>query len=65
MSDLALELVETYMEELKNADEMDLLKDLENHPYFWNGGNLEPEEDNKSYEEWLDHFGVNDDDKEE
>ncbi len=59
LSEMTLELVESYMSQM-DLDEEDLI----DNPFMWGGGNLGPEEaDKKSYDEWLNHFGVDEDEE--
>jgi len=59
LSEMTLELVEEYMSQMDLDD-----GDLNDNPFMWGGGNLGPEEtDKKTYDEWLNHFGVDDDEE--
>ena len=59
LSEMTLELVEEYMSQMDLDNE-----DLNDNPFMWGGGNLGPEEtDKKTYDEWLNHFGVDDDEE--
>jgi len=59
LSEMTLELVEEYMGQMDLDDE-----DLIDNPFMWGGGNLGPEKtDKKTYDEWLHHFGVDDDEE--
>ena len=61
LSEMTLELVEEYMSQMDLGDE-----DLNDNPFMWGGGNLGPEEtDKKTYDEWLNHFGVDDDEEDD
>jgi hypothetical protein len=56
---LTLELVEEYMSQMDLDD-----GDFNDNPFMWGGGNLGPEDtDKKTYDEWLNHFGVDDDEE--
>lgn len=59
LSDMTLELIEEYMGQM-DFDESELMNDA----FMWSGGNLGPEQE-KSYSEWLKHYGVEDDEEED
>jgi hypothetical protein len=66
MSDLTLELLEQYMSVSDLDDALQNDPSLNRDSFFWSGGNLGPEDpDQKSYEEWLKYYGIEDDDDEE
>lgn len=50
---------------INEEDEEEILKHLESHPYLWGGGNLGPEEDSRSYEEWLKYYGVDEEEEDD
>ncbi len=58
LSEMTLELVETYL------SDMDLEDDMMEDSFMWGGGNLRPDE-SKSYTDWLKHYGVDDDEDED
>ncbi len=59
LSDMTLELIESTMEQ------MDLDDEMMDDSFLWGGGNLGQDDKDveKSYEEWLKHYGIADDEE--